>query len=134
LITYLVTLLLCYVDEICQMSQSHLSTIDWLVLAAATLSSRLDLFIKFVTSHMHSNYQSCFSDLPLSYLFDIISRISYFVLCSQENIMSSLSKRAMRNVEFNESWTLLLKVWSNPYSKENPEGVVAMGVAENKLM
>lgn len=48
--------------------------------------------------------------------------------------MSSLSARAARNVEFNESWTLLMKVWGNPYSEENPEGVVAMGVAENKLM
>ena len=49
--------------------------------------------------------------------------------------MPQLSSRALRNLQVNESWALLMKVWTNPYHPEdNPTGVVAMGVAENKLM
>lgn len=61
------------------------------------------------------------------------TKISTHCTRNQTN-MPQLSTRALRNVEVNEAWALLMKVWSNPYSVDNPTGIVAMGVAENKLM
>jgi len=48
--------------------------------------------------------------------------------------MPELSNRALQNIAPNETWNIMGRVFMNPWSENNPDGIVAMGIAENKLM
>jgi hypothetical protein len=48
--------------------------------------------------------------------------------------MLELSNRALRNIAPNETWNIMGRVFMDPWSESNPDGIVAMGIAENKLM
>jgi hypothetical protein len=49
--------------------------------------------------------------------------------------LAHLSSRALANIAPDETQKLIVAVFSNPYDAEkNPDGVIFMGLAENKLM
>jgi hypothetical protein len=48
--------------------------------------------------------------------------------------MAQLSFRALSNITPTKNTDLMWAAFSNPYSEANPDGVVFMGIAENKLM
>lgn len=48
--------------------------------------------------------------------------------------MPEISNHALRNIVPNETWNIMGRMFMNPWSENNPDGIVVMGIAENKLM
>lgn len=83
----------------------------------------------------HIHLFSCCLHIPSPHITH--NQPNYFTVATIRFLvftMAQLSSRALKNAEPKEMFKLMGAVFSNPYSESNPDGVVFMGLAENKLM